>query len=151
LPVQKVALVSYDKNLKNFKFNEVRGSDVKENSRVEDVNSILSNNKIYKNFNSLADNPQEISSFTLILPIIFEEELKWFLALGKKNDESDYSKKDVKAFEKLTERIKLSLKFILAYEDIVGQKYLKELSKKDKLIKEKNLQIKELKELLKPR
>ncbi|MCK4696378.1 MAG: hypothetical protein KAT74_11470, partial [Candidatus Cloacimonetes bacterium] len=81
----------------------------------------------------------------LILPIIFEEELKWFLALGKKNDESDYSKKDVKAFEKLTERIKLSLKFILAYEEIINQKSEKIISKKNRELAEIKKKVLDLK------
>ncbi|MCK4695191.1 MAG: hypothetical protein KAT74_05495, partial [Candidatus Cloacimonetes bacterium] len=96
LPIKKVALVSFDKELNYFKFNEIRGSDVKENSKVEDIHSILSNNEIYESY-IINEDQQEISSFSMVVPIIFEEDYKWFLALGKKNDGTAYSKKDEKA------------------------------------------------------
>ncbi|MCK4696063.1 MAG: hypothetical protein KAT74_09880, partial [Candidatus Cloacimonetes bacterium] len=41
LPINKVALISYDKEIKAYKFNEIRGSDVEENSKVEDIHLVL--------------------------------------------------------------------------------------------------------------
>ena len=143
LPIKKVALVSFDKELNYFKFNEIRGSDVKENSKVEDIHSILSNNEIYESYIINEDN-QEISSFSMVVPIIFEEDYKWFLALGKKNDGTAYSKKDEKAFLKLANKINLSLKFILAYDDIVHNRYIKTIREKDLLIEKYEKQLNEL-------
>lgn len=143
LPIKKVALVSFDKELNYFKFNEIRGSDVKENSKVEDIHSILSNNEIYESYIINEDN-QEISSFSMVVPIIFEEDYKWFLALGKKYDGTAYSKKDEKAFLKLANKINLSLKFILAYDDIIHNRYLKTIREKDLLIEKYEKQLNEL-------
>ena len=56
--------------------------------------------------------------------------------MGKKNDGSLYNKNDVKAFAKLAEKIKLSLKFILAYEGIVKNKYETAINEKDETIRE---------------
>jgi len=145
LKLIKVALISYDKTMKAYKFNEIRGSDVIENSKVDDVHLMLLENKIYKNNGAVNEDPQEISSFSLIIPIIHDPEHKWFLALGKKSDKSLYSKKDEQALVQLTERIKLSLKFILAYEEIVTKKYHHTIAKHEKMVKEKDERIRMLK------
>ena len=151
LKLTKVALISYDKDIKAYKFNEIRGSDVIENSKVDDVHLLLMENKIQRNNGALNENPQEISSFPLVIPIIHDSDHKWFLALGNKLDKSLYSKKDEKALIRLTERIKLSLKFILAYEEIVNKKYHQTIAKHEEMVKEKDdiIQIlrKELKEI----
>jgi len=149
LKLNKVALVSFDKDMKAYKFNEIRGSDVIENSKVDDVHLLLLENKIQKNNKALNEDPQEISSFPMIIPIINDLDHKWFLALGKKSDKSLYSKKDEQALVQLTERIKLSLKFILAYEDIVSKKYQQTISKHEEIIKEKEHVIRMLKKELK--
>ena len=143
LPIKKVALVSFDKDLNYFKFNEIRGSDVEENSKVEDIHSILSNNEIYESY-IINEDQQEISSFSMVVPIIFEEDYKWFLALGKKYDGTAYSKKDEKAFLKLANKINLSLKFILAYDDIIHNRYIKTIREKDLLIEKYEKQLNEL-------
>ncbi len=151
LKLNKVALVSYDLDMKAYKFNEIRGSDVIENSKVDDVHLLLLENKIQKNNKALNEDPQEISSFPMIIPIIHDLDHKWFLALGKKSDKSLYSKKDEQALVQLTERIKLSLKFILAYEEIVNKKYHRTIAKHEEMVKEKDdiIQMlrKELKEI----
>jgi len=149
LKLTKVALISYDKNMKAYKFNEIRGSDVIENSKVDDVHLLLLENKIQKNNKALNEDPQEISSFPLIIPIIHDLDHKWFLALGNKSDKSLYSKKDEQALVQLTERIKLSLKFILVYEDIVSKKYQQTISKHEEIIKEKDHVIRMLRKELK--
>ncbi len=149
LKLTKVALISYDKNMKAYKFNEIRGSDVIENSKVDDVHLLLLENKIQKNNKALNEDPQEISSFPLIIPIIHDLDHKWFLALGKKLDKSLYSKKDEQALVQLTERIKLSLKFILAYEEIVNKKYHLTIAKHEEKIKKKDDMIQMLKKELK--
>jgi len=143
LPISKVALISYDNEMKNYKFNEIRGSDIVENSKVDDVHLYLLENKIHKNYGALNEDQQDISSFALVIPIIYDLDHKWFLALGKKNDKSLYSKRDEQALIQLAERIKLSLKFILAYEEIVSKKYhltIEEYErnsiKKDRIIEE---------------
>jgi len=46
--------------------------------------------------------------------VIYKWRGKWILDLGKKADKSLYNKKDELTLVQLTERIKLSLKFILA-------------------------------------
>jgi len=133
LTIKKVALISFDKELDYFKFNEIRGSDIEENSRVEDIHDYLKQAKITRNFIP-NENPQEIASFSLILPILYDDKDKWFLALGKKKDGSVYTRNDENALLKLTSRIKLSLKFILAYDIIVNRKYVKTIEQKDKEI-----------------
>ena len=148
LPISKVALVSYDNEMKNYKFNEIRGSDVIENSKVDDVHLYLLENKIHKNYGTLNENQQDISSFALIIPIIYDLDHKWFLALGKKNDRSLYSKRDEQALIQLSERIKLSLKFILAYEEIVDKKYHQTIEEYKKNAQEKEKEIQELKNTL---
>ena len=144
LQIEKVALISFDDEMNDFKFNEIRGSDVVENSKVEDVNLYLKENKMRKNNNVSNDNKQDIAGFSLVIPIIYDNTHRWFLALGKKSDKTLYSKKDEQAFTKLTERIKLSLKFILAYEDIVHNKYHKTISEYEQQHKEKDILIEEL-------
>ncbi|MDP8204959.1 MAG: hypothetical protein P9L95_10555 [Candidatus Tenebribacter mawsonii] len=148
LKLNKVALISYDSNLKAYKFNEIRGSDVIENSIVDDVHLLLLENRIQTNNKAVNENPQEISSFSMIIPIINDPDHKWFLALGKKADKSLYNKKDELALVQLTDRIKLSLKFILAYEDIVNKKYQQTISKHEEIIKEKDHVIRMLKKEL---
>ena len=149
LKLTKVALISYDKDMEAYKFNEIRGSDVIENSEVDDVHLLLLENKIQRNNGVLNENIQEISSFPLIIPIIHDLDHKWFLALGEKSDKSLYSKKDEQALVQLTERIKLSLKFILAYEEIVNKKYHRTIAKHEKAVKEKDEIIRILKKKLK--
>lgn len=141
LPIEKVALISFDKELNDFKFNEIRGSNVIENSIVEDERLILKDKTIIQSYDKLLNNPQDISGFPLVISIINDTEQKWYLALGKKNDGSLYNKNDVKAFTKLADKIKLSLKFILAYEDIVNDKYVKIIRQKDNLILELNAKL----------
>jgi len=148
LPIEKIALISFEKEIEDFKFNEVRGSDIIENSRVEDEHSYLLENKIRKNYGTLNENLQDISSFALLIPIIFESGHKWFLALGKKNDNSLYSKRDEQALIQLAERIKLSLKFILAYEDIVDKKYSQTIEEYERNSVEKDRIIEELRGIL---
>lgn len=148
LSIKKVALISYDKRLGGFKFNEVRGSNIVENSLVNDIKDILSEPKPYSNFRENED-LQDIASFNLVIPIIFDAEAKWFLALGKKNDGTSYTKKDEEALIKLTDRIKLSLKFILAYDDMINDKYSKKINDLEQsllLEKNKNLQLTRLME-----
>ena len=144
LPIIKVALVSYDKEMKSYKYNEIRGSDIEENSKVEDIHLYLLENKMIRNYGPLNENQQEIASFALIIPIIHDLEHKWFLALGKKNDGTTYSKKDEEALTKLANKIKLSLKFILAYDNILSSRHAKILQQKDKRISELKEQLKEL-------
>lgn len=144
LPIAKVALVSYDENLKAFKFNEIRGSDVVENSVVEDVHLSLLENTLQRNYKALNENPQEISSFALIIPIIYDLDHKWFLALGKKTDGTTYTKKDEDALTNLAAKIKLSLKFILAYEYIINDRHEDSLDEKDKIIARLQKQVAEL-------
>lgn len=134
LPIKKVALLSYDNEMKSYKFNEIRGSEVKENSPVQDVNLYLLENQIQRNYGALNENPQDVASYALIIPIIYDLEHKWFLALGAKNDSTSYSRKDVEALTKLADRIKLSLKFILAYENIINNRFVELLEEKDKQI-----------------
>jgi len=134
LPIKKVALISFDQKMQDYKFNETRGTDVIENSLVDDIHGLLHENKIYKSY-IVNENQQDISSYSFLIPIIFEEDYKWFLALGRKIDGSVYSKKDESAFIKLTNKIKLSLKFILAYDDIVNNKYVNILKEKNEVIK----------------
>ena len=134
LPIDKVALISYDSELAGYRFNEIRGSDVIENSMVEDCKNVLKGVLIHDIHETTIDNPQDISSFPLIIPIIYEDSHKWFLALGKKRDSSIYNKNDLISFEKLVDKIKLSLKFILVYEDIVNGKFEKTIQKKDEII-----------------
>jgi hypothetical protein len=144
LPIIKVALVSYDKEMKSYKYNEIRGNDIEENSKVEDIHLYLLENKMIRNYGPLNENQQEIASFALIIPIIHDLEHKWFLAFGKKNDGTTYSKKDEEALTKLANKIKLSLKFILAYDNILSSRHTKILQQKDKRISELKEQLKEL-------
>ncbi len=148
LPITKVALVSYDKEMKSYKYNEIRGSDIEENSKVEDIHLYLLENKMIRNYGPLNENLQEIASFALIIPIIHDLEHKWFLALGKKNDGTTYSKRDEEALTKLANKIKLSLKFILAYDNIVKNKFNETLQEKEKRIENLKQQIKELEDKL---
>ncbi|MBL7149078.1 MAG: hypothetical protein ISS80_03300 [Candidatus Cloacimonetes bacterium] len=148
LPITKVALVSYDKEMKSYKYNEIRGSDIEENSKVEDIHLYLLENRMIRNYGPLNENQQEIASFALIIPIIHDLEHKWFLTLGKKNDGTTYSKKDEEALTKLANKIKLSLKFILAYDNIVKNKFNETLQEKEKRIENLKQQIKELEDKL---
>ncbi len=131
LSLKKVALVSWSDKDKSYIFNEIRGSEIEENSPVKDEKDYLSQNLV-RNITAFEKNPPEdISSFSLILPIIFDQQHKWFLALGGKEDRSSYTKSDEMALLKLADRIRLSLKFILAYEDIVNHRSEKIISKKN--------------------
>lgn len=148
LAIKKVALVSYDSDLKAFKFNEIRGSEVIENSAVEDIHDLLRENRVHKVYIS-NENQKDIASFSMIIPILYDDEHKWFLALGKKNDGAAYTRNDEKALERLCGRIKLSLKFILAYDEIVNTKYLETIRQKNKRIIACEARIKELEFALK--
>jgi len=121
------------------------------NSQVRDSLKILKGTLIHNIHEMTIDDPQDISSFPLIIPIIFEDEHKWFLALGKKKDNSIYNKNDLSSFEKLVDKIKLSLKFILVYEDLVNGKYEQTIQEKDEIIRrlrEELSKIKTVKETL---
>lgn len=135
LPIKKVALISYDNDLKSYKFNEIRGSDVIENSKVEDVHLYLLENTLIRNYGALNENPQEIASFALIIPIIYDIDHKWLLALGAKNDGTTYSKRDEEALSNLADRVRLSLKFILEYDKIIDNKINEAIDRKNKQIK----------------
>ncbi|MFH1250256.1 MAG: hypothetical protein V1715_04040 [bacterium] len=135
LPIDKVALISYDSELGGYRFNEIRGSDVIENSLVKDCKNVLNGGLVHDIHETTIENPQDISSFPLIIPIIYEDDHKWFLALGKKKDSSIYNKNDLSSFEKLVDKIKLSLKFILVYEDLVNGKYVQTIQEKDEIIR----------------
>ncbi|HPR16756.1 MAG TPA: hypothetical protein PLD62_00760 [Candidatus Cloacimonadota bacterium] len=144
LPIKKVALISYSKERKAYIFHEIRGSDVKENSVVQDVHLILPENKLQRNYDALNENPQEIASFALILPILYDADHKWFLALGAKIDGSSYSKRDEEALTKLADKIKLSLKFILEYDGIIDRKIEETVKRKNEQIAALKAKIKEL-------
>jgi hypothetical protein len=147
LAVTKVAIISFDRNLGYYKFNEIRGSQVIENSPIEDSKEKLADEELIR-ITTPVKNIQDISSFTLIFRLLFEEGHKWFLALGNKKDGSLYNKRDILALQKLVEKIRLSLKFILTYEAITKEKYKKIIAKKDKLLIDKDKIISELKKLI---
>lgn len=137
LPIEKVALISYDSERGGYKFNEVRGGEpIVENSDVEDSKNILDGRFVHHIHEETIDNPQDVSNFSILFPIVYEIQHKWFLALGKKNDGSIYNRNDVESMMKLVDKIKLSLKFILDYEAIVAKKYERALSEKDRLIEQ---------------
>lgn len=144
LPIEKVALISYDQAMMSYKFNEIRGSEVEENSPVLDVHLYLLENQIQRNYAALNENPQEIASFSLIIPILYDLDHKWFLALGKKNDGTSYTRKDEEALTKLADKIRLSLKFILAYDNIINNRYRNSLQEKNDLIANLQKQVAEL-------
>jgi hypothetical protein len=144
LPITKIALISYNRPERDYIFNEIRGSDVVENSRVNDVHNILPQGTIYRTYGPVNEDPQEISSFSLVLPIVFDDEYKWFLAVGKKEDGTAYTKKDEVAFQRLADRIQLSLKFILAYEEILKKQYNRQLEQKNKAIRSREETIHQL-------
>jgi hypothetical protein len=146
LPITKIALISYNRPERDYIFNEIRGSDVVENSRVNDVHNILPQGAIYRTYGPVNEDPQEISSFSLVLPIVFDDEYKWFLAVGKKEDGTAYTKKDEAAFQRLADRIQLSLKFILAYEEILKKQYNRQLEQKNKAIRSREETIHQLQE-----
>jgi hypothetical protein len=146
LPITKIALISYNRPERDYIFNEIRGSDVVENSRVNDVHNILPQGAIYRTYGPVNEDPQEISSFSLVLPIVFDDEYKWFLAVGKKEDGTAYTKKDEVAFQRLADRIQLSLKFILAYEEILKKQYNRQLEQKNKAIRSREETIHQLQE-----
>jgi len=135
LSLDKVALISWNLKSNDYIFSEIRGSNVEENSAVKDLNHYLAENIIRSITDPDKYPPQEIASFSLILPILFDQQHKWFLALGAKEDGSFYTKSDEKVLIKLTERIRLSLKFILTYEDIVNQRSEKMVFRKDQELK----------------
>lgn len=147
LEVTKVAIVSFDIELGYYKFNEIRGSDVKENSPIKDSENKLKNEALIRISNPVKS-IQDISSFNLIFRLLYEAKHKWFLLLGNKNDGSLYNKRDLVALQNLIEKIRLSLKFILTYEDITREKYEKVISQKNKTIKNKDEIITQLKTTL---
>jgi len=148
LPISKIAIVSFDKELNNYKFNEIRGSDIIENSAVKDRKRILEKQELFRNYSS-DDDEQDIASFALIIPILIEEEHKWFLAFGGKTDNSSYNKKDLDVLQGLVEKIRLSLKFILTYEILTREKFLQIISLKDDQIAQKEKEIVRLRKLTK--
>jgi hypothetical protein len=143
LAVTKVAIISFDSELQGYKYNEIRGSDIVENSLIEDQKQLLSDNELIKISQPVRD-IQDVGSFTLIFRLLYETEHKWFLALGKKKDTSLYNKKDIAALTKLMEKIILSLKFILTYENLTKEKFEKIIEGKDKLLQEQDHKIIEL-------
>jgi len=148
LPISKVAIVSFDPALNNYKFNEIRGADIVENSIVLDNKELLTGKELIRN-NNPGKEGQDISSFNLIFTLLFEEKHKWFLAFGIKNDRSIYNKKDISALQKLIEKVRLSLKFILTYEDLTREKYSKLLLEKNEIIDQKDTEIIELRSIIK--
>jgi len=148
LPIAKVAIVSFDQALNNYKYNEIRGVDILENSITLDEKKLLSDKDLIKIPNP-GKNDQDISSFNLIITILNENQYKWFLAFGKKKDNSVYNKKDIEALRKLVEKVRLSLKFILTYENLTKDKYTKMVSIKEKKLREKDKKILELESIIK--
>jgi hypothetical protein len=147
LSIKKVAIISFDKDLNSYKFNEIRGADVAENSIVKDEKNLLTGKDLIRNSNPLK-NIQDAGSFELIFKILFENKHKWFLAFGQKTDNSFYTNKDIAALHKLVEKMRLSLKFILTYEIITKEKFEKIISQKENLLIKKDKKINELKRLL---
>jgi sugar-specific transcriptional regulator TrmB len=66
--------------------------------------------------------------------------------VGKKEDGTAYTKKDEAAFQRLADRIQLSLKFILAYEEILKKQYNRQLEQKNKAIRSREETIHQLQE-----
>jgi len=131
LPIEKVALISYDQKFQAFKFNEVRGSDIEENSPVLDKERILGGKKLSQINNPEDFKSQDISSFPLVIPVLIDRQEKWYLAMGKRRDRNSYTKKDISVLLSLVDRIKLSLKFILAYEAMLKDQFDRKLREKD--------------------
>jgi hypothetical protein len=148
LPIRKAALISKTGEAEHYIFNEIRGSDIVENSVVQDSRGLLSSHIVQVEPDHIAANPQEISSFALILPIIHEPRQQWHLALGVKEDRAIYNKNDIQSLQKLTEKIKLSLKFILAYENIETEKFERTLEAKDRQIQDYQQQLNTLQQEL---
>lgn len=144
LSLNKIALIAFDQQKETYRFNEIRGSDVIENSLVEDKFSYLSVNDVVRINKLKSSVAQDISSFQLLIPIINECDIKWWLALGTRIDDLPYTKNDIEALIKLTDQIKLSLKFILIYEDIVEKKILRKIAEKDDQIRLKDQKISKL-------
>lgn len=142
LPITKVALISYDAEMHDFKFNEIRGSEVIENSAVDDIEGLLVEDKIHR-ISSPIERIQDCSSFALIIPIIYDNTDRWFIAFGEKKDRSNYSKRDESSLIKLTDRIRLSLKFILAYEGMMNRKFQLQLQEKEEEISNLRLKLEE--------
>lgn len=149
LMVKKVALIVMMADNREYIVKEIRGSELEENSLISDEKGILQENNIIRLNNFRNMNEADAASFSLIIPIIFEDDLRWFLALGEKNDGSTYTRKDEEALVKLVERIGLSLKFILSYEEIMAKKYQQKIAEKDKKLKQKDTLIRQLKDELK--
>jgi len=114
---------------------------------VEDEKNLLIGKDLIKNSNPLK-NIQDAGSFELIFKILYERKHKWFLAFGKKTDNSCYTNKDIVALQKLVEKMRLSLKFILTYEIITKEKFEKIISQKENLLIKKDKKINELERLL---
>lgn len=143
LPITKVALISYDTDMHDFKFNEIRGSKVIENSAVQDIEGLLIENKIHRISNPI-HNTQDSSSFALVIPIIYDNTDRWFIAFGSKKDGSSYNRRDEDSIVKLTDRIRLSLKFILAYEGMMNRKFQLQLAEKEQEIEDLRLKLEQL-------
>ncbi|MBN1948740.1 MAG: hypothetical protein JW784_03265 [Candidatus Cloacimonetes bacterium] len=148
LPISKVALVVYDSREGIYRFNEIRGSQIPENDPVDDRLSLLGTTGIIRNSRTSGEEPAEIASFAMIVPILYEAEHKWYLALGSKQDGSSFTRKDEEALQKLAERIKLSLKFILDYEQILQGRIAEAMNRKDLMLKEQRKEISRLQEQL---
>lgn len=144
LPVTKVAMISFDQGQQCYKFNEIRGSDVEENSAVSDKNDLLKSLKLQRILKPDTADLSDISSFALIIPVLAEQQNRWFLALGSKQDNSLYSKKDEEVLVNLVERIRLSLKFILAYEGIMSDRINEMMFEKEALISQLEAEVKRL-------
>ncbi len=143
LSVTKVAMISFDPKLGGYKYNEIRGANIVENSLIEDIRAKLADLELIRITNHVKD-LQDISSFSLIFRLLYEKGHKWFLALGNKTDGSLYNKRDIEALQKLMEKIRLSLKFILTYENITKQKYEKIISDQEEIIRHRDEKISRL-------
>lgn len=148
LPISKVALVVYDSREGIYRFNEIRGSQIPENDPVKDRLSRLGTAAIVRNSRTSGEEPVDIASFAMVVPILYESEHKWYLALGSKQDGSSYTRKDEEVLQELAERIKLSLKFILDYEQILQGRIAEAMNRKDRQLTKQQKEIARLQEQL---
>jgi MFS family permease len=134
LDISKIAIIKYDRAADRYRFRDIRGSELPKNAIVSDSKGVLSQNKIYRKYGEKAAAEDDIASFALVIPVVYDAEMKVFLALGKKNDNSAYTKRDEEALMKLTDKVKLALQFIVSYEKVIHAKYEKQLKAKQELI-----------------
>lgn len=134
LDISKIAIIKYDRAANRYRFRDIRGTDLPKNSIVSDTKGILSQNKIIRRYGEKLVPEDDVASFNLIIPVVYDAEMKVFLALGKKNDNSSYTKRDEEALQKLTDKVKLALQFIVSYEKVIHRKYDRQLKAKQELI-----------------